>query len=343
MRILIIGGTGNIFSTGTTRALVQQGHEVVLYNRRHSIVEGIKQITGNRKDHDLFERQMAEEKYFDCVIDMICFVPDDAKSIVRAFKGKTGQYIFCSTGDVYTKPAKHYPVSEDAERNPSPSILYPFTYATNKLACERIFEEANANGDFAVTIIRPACTYNESYPPVALFGTPMNLLRRIRLGRPVIVLGNGTHFFVCSHRDDVGKAFVVAAGNAKTFGKSYNVTGDEIITWNEYYQIIAKAMNSPPIELVHIPTDILCRISPKSADWLKYISFHNLYDNSEAKRDLAYKYTISWEDGVRQMISYQDTYGNIESCPDYPLYDKIIGRWKQLGDALAEELSVMDE
>ena len=343
MRILIIGGTGNIFSTATTKALAEQGNEVVLYNRGHRIVEGVKQIKGDRKDYALFERQMAEEKHFDCVVDMIGFVPEDAKSVVRAFKGKTAQYIFCSTGDVYTKPAIRYPITENAERNPSPSIVYPYTYATNKLACERIFEKADANGDFAATIIRPACTYNESYPPVALFGTPLNLLRRIRLGKPVIMVGNGTHFFLCSHRDDVGKAFAAAAGNTKTFGKSYNVTGDEIMTWNEYYQIIAKAMNSSPLELVHIPTDILCRISPKSVDWLKYISFHNLYDNSAAKQDLGYTYTVPWEEGIRRMIAYQDARGAIDSCPDNPFYDAIVDKWKQFGEKLVEELSPMDE
>lgn len=342
MKILIIGGTGNIFSTATTRSLADQGNEVVLYNRGRIIMEGIRHIKGNRKDHVLFERQMAEEKYFDCVIDMICFAPEDAMSIVRAFKGKIGQYIFCSTTDVYTKPSKHYPVKENEERNPSPSITYTYSYAHNKVLCEKIFEEAGERGDFAVTILRPGGTYNESIQPVPMFGTAMNLLKRIRRSKSVIILGNGNHFFVCSHRDDVGKVFAAAVGNVKTFGKSYNVSGDETMTWKEYYQTIARVMRVD-LKPVYIPTDILCRISPKSAVWCEYISFNNLYDNNAAKKDLGYKYTVTWEEGLRQMIAYQDARGNIDRYPDYPFHDMIIDRWEKMSEVLAGELSPIDE
>ena len=111
MRVLIIGGTG-IISTGITRQLVERNDDVVLYNRGQtsSLVEGdYMTITGNRKNFPVFEKQMQEAGAFDCVIDMFCFLPEEAESAVRAFKGRTGQYIFCSTVDVYTKPAITYP------------------------------------------------------------------------------------------------------------------------------------------------------------------------------------------------------------------------------------------
>ena len=113
MRLLIIGGTG-IISTGITRLLVERGDDVVLYNRGRttSLVEGnYTTIAGNRKDFPTFEKQMREAGTFDCVIDMFCFLPEEAESAVRAFAGRTGQYIFCSTVDVYTKPCcrvSHY-------------------------------------------------------------------------------------------------------------------------------------------------------------------------------------------------------------------------------------------
>ncbi|MEZ4675771.1 MAG: hypothetical protein R2932_16215 [Caldilineaceae bacterium] len=124
MRILIIGGTG-IISTGITRLLLERGDEVVLYNRgqRPSQVEGnYTTITGDRKDFARFEGQMQEAGTFDCVIDMVCYLPEEAASAVRAFKGRTAHYIFCSTVDVYTKPAAAYPITEAAERQPSPAV-----------------------------------------------------------------------------------------------------------------------------------------------------------------------------------------------------------------------------
>lgn len=152
MRVLIIGGTG-LISTAITRTLIARGDAVVLYNRGQTdadIPEGYDTITGNRKDYAAFEAQMAEVGSFDAVIDMIGFVPVDVESAVRAFRGNIGQFIFCSTVDVYTKPAQHYPIREDAARQPMSS----FPYAYNKAKCERLLEEAHGRGDFPVTIAR---------------------------------------------------------------------------------------------------------------------------------------------------------------------------------------------
>lgn len=110
-RILIVGGTGTI-STGITRLLAERGDDVVLYNRGQHVSKiegGFTTMLGDRTDLATFEDQMHEAGTFDCVIDMVCFQPDEAESALRAFAGRTGQYIFCSTVDVYTKPAAAYP------------------------------------------------------------------------------------------------------------------------------------------------------------------------------------------------------------------------------------------
>jgi nucleoside-diphosphate-sugar epimerase len=86
---------------------------------------------------------------------MICFLAEEAKSAIRDFKGRALQYVFCSTTDVDTKPAKHFPTREDEERKP----LKELPYAWEKAECERLFEQAHERGDFALTIIRPSATF----------------------------------------------------------------------------------------------------------------------------------------------------------------------------------------
>ncbi|MDQ1285318.1 MAG: uncharacterized protein QG663_726, partial [Thermodesulfobacteriota bacterium] len=81
-----------------------------------------------------------------------------------------------STVDTYTKPAKRYPVTEDAERNPSPF----FPYAYNKGKCENILTAAYERGDFPLTIIRPAYTYGEGRGILHTFGGGNYYLKRIR-------------------------------------------------------------------------------------------------------------------------------------------------------------------
>jgi nucleoside-diphosphate-sugar epimerase len=341
MKILIIGGTGNI-STAITRILVARGDDVTLYNRGQTHVDipgDYKAIVGDRYAHAAFEAQMAEAGPFDCAIDMIGYAPQDVASAVRAFGGRVGQYIFCSTVDVFTKPARRYPVTEGGECQPSPT----FPYAYNKALCENILWDAHQRGDLALTIIRPAQTYNDSHCPIALIGPGPHFLSRVHQGKPILILGDGTSFWVAAHRDDVGPAFVNAIDNPKALGKAYNVTGDEWMTWEQYYRTVAKVMSAPPLNLVHIPTDLLGRMTPQAAEWcVENFHYNNLFDNTAAKTDLGFRYTISWEEGVRRMVAWHDARGEIDDCPAYPLYDQIISVWQRLSDRAVNELAGLD-
>ena len=236
MKVLIIGGTGNM-STAITRNLLARGEETVHFNndeKRPQEFAGVRTIFGDRTRHAEFEAAMAGER-FDCVIDMIGYEPEDAKSDVRAFAGKTGQFIFCSTVDVYTKPAKRLPVREDEERKPSPA----FGYAYKKAICEAALWEADARGDFPLTVIRPAATYNDAWCPISLLGPGETFLQRVRLGKPLILLGDGQSIWVSTHRDDVARAIANAVGNPKARGRAYNVMGEEFMTWEQYYLTVA--------------------------------------------------------------------------------------------------------
>ena len=114
--------------------------------------------------------------------------------------------------------------------------------------------------------MRPSQTYGEGGTIVHTLGWKTTYLDRIRKGKPIIVQGDGSCLWAACHIEDVGRGFVGAAGNSKAFGKSYNLTGEEWMTWNRYNEGVAKAMNAPAPRQVHIPTDLLG----------KRISTHNL-------------------------------------------------------------------
>ena len=338
MKVLIIGGTG-LISTAIARGLLERGNDVTLYHRSVTdaqVLGGLKAIGGDRTNYPVFEAQMAEAGSFDCVIDMVGYLPEDAQSIAHAFKGRIGQLIFCSTVDVYRKPANRYPIREDEERRAAPS----FPYALNKVKCEAILFEAHQRGDFPVTVIRPAYTYSEGRGPIHSFGGSTVYLDRMRKGKPIVVHGDGNSLWAACHRDDVGRAFVEAAGNPKTFGKAYHVTGEEWMTWNRYHQGVAEAMGTPSPTLVHIPTDLLAKVAPKRA-WIcaENFQFNNIFDNSAAKTDLGFRYTIPWVEGVRRMVAWLDEHGRIENSDDDPFDDRLIAAWERLGTAMAQELA----
>jgi len=329
MRILIVGGTG-IISTGITRLLIARGDDVVLYNRglRPSLVEGnYTTITGDRKEFPNFENQMQEAGTFDCVIDMVCYLPEEAESAIRAFKGRTGQYIFCSTVDVYTKPAAAYPITESAERLPSEK----FPYAYNKARCEELLFAAHERGDLVVTSIRPGHTYGEGGNNLLhALGQGNYHVDRLKKGQPIIVHGNGTSFWPTCHRDDVSVAFVGAIGNEKAKGHGYHVAGEEWMTWEGYHQGLAKAIGAKAPEYVYIPTDVLVRMAHQEAALCEVnFNYNNLFDNTAASRDLGFRVTVPWIEGARRTIEWLEENGKLEKSEDYPFYDRIIEAWRQ--------------
>lgn len=240
MRVLIIGGTGNI-SSAIAAQLIGRGDQVVLYNRgkiRPQFEGEYQVIVGDRTDHARFEAQVRQAGVFDCAIDMIGYEPEDAHSAVRACRGRVGRFVFCSTVDVYTKSGARYPVREDAERSPAPA----FPYAYKKAQLERILEAAQEEGAFLLTITRPAATYNDSSAPIPLVGKGTLVFHRLRRGLPLILLGDGTSLWVIWHRDDVARAFVAALDNPAAAGRSYHVTGEQWLTWEIYYQTAARVL-----------------------------------------------------------------------------------------------------
>lgn len=327
MNILIIGGTG-LISTPITRMLLEQGHSVTHFNRGNKQDEffDVQTIVGDRTNYETFKRLLGSHT-FDCVIDMVCYKLADAKSVVETFQGNVGHYIFCSTVDVYTKPSPFYPITEDALRKPSKE----FMYAYDKARCEEILSSAYEQSNFPVTIIRPAYTYREGVGILHTFGWSTDYLQRIRTGKPIITHGDGNSFWVACHAEDVARAFVNAIGKTQTIGKSYHVAGEEWMTWNQYHETVAKALGCERPEIIHIPTDVLYKLAPEQSFWTKVnFQFNNIFDNTAARRDLDFRYTLIWLEGAKRMISWLDANKKIEgSSIDH--YEPVLQEWKKLG------------
>ncbi|SEO73968.1 NAD-dependent epimerase/dehydratase family protein [Paenibacillus sp. OV219] len=343
-RVLIIGGTGLISTAITKQLLARSDVEVWHYNRglgnQAEVSEGVRTIHGDRTDYARFEAQMAEAGPFDGVIDMIGFKAEEAESAVRAFHGRVGHYIYCSTVDVYSKQGNAYPVAEDGERNASPS----FPYAYNKVLSENILFAAHDAERFPVTIIRPAQTYGGSGTAVPSVADGNYQMKRLREGRPIIVHGDGMSIWVACHRDDVARAFVNAIGNEVALGKAYNVTGEEWMTYDRYWRIVAQELGVREPSIVHIPTDLLGKLLPKRAEWcVENFRYNNIYDNSAARRDLDFRYTVTWEEGIRDVIRVLDESGAIEAAGERPWYDALLTSWSEAECLMEVKMVGMDD
>ncbi len=337
MHVLLIGGTG-LISTGITRQLVEAGYEVTCFTRGESeetIPDRVRFITGDRNEPDDLQRAVEAEP--DCVIDMVCFSPEQAEAAIDTFGGTIDQFVYCSTVDVYHRPPERNPVTESAEREPAVS-----EYGEKKAAAEDVFMEADGRA-FATTIIRPWHTYGEGGSVLHTLGYGTYFLDRLWEGKPVIVHGDGTSIWAPCHRDDVARAFVAAVGNETAYGEAYHVTSEEHITWNQYYRRVARAIGAPEPDLVHIPTRQLLEILPDRTYPLEaHFQYSSVFDNAKARRDLDYRYTIAFEDGVRRTVERLKADDAIDPW-DTEDDDVIIEAWNEALNAFEERVSISQQ
>jgi nucleoside-diphosphate-sugar epimerase len=339
MKVLIIGGTG-LISSSIVRRLLARGDEVSVVNRAVStrrLPDGVKRLIADRHDLNAFQSAIASGAPWDVVIDMICYHPDEAEAMARILPGLCRQYVVTSTIDVYQKPASRYPYTE---QEPHAGLG---DYAVNKVACEQILWAAHSHGDLPLTVIRPAATYGDRHLPVHSLGRRTTYLDRLRRGKPIVVHGDGSSFWVSCHADDVSRAFEGAAGNEATIGNSYHATGEEWLTWDQHHAVIAQHIGAPPPTIVHIPTDALAKLAPvRTAVVAQNFQFNNIFDNTAARRDLGFEYTIRLAQGVPSWYRSLDEAGLIENSDDDPLEDALITAWERHLSGAIEELSALD-
>ena len=335
MKILIIGGTG-LISTEISNQLIERKVDLTLYNRGQttSRLKGrTKTIRGDRKEHLQFEEEIRRSGPWDCIIDIICSDPGDAECMNRAARGITTQLIFCSTSNVYPKPASRYPVRENEP------LGAKFKNGIDKAQCEGIHLGAHKRGDYNATILRPGHTYGDVGPILHSLGSNSSFLDRMMKGKAICVHGDGYGLWSACHAGDVARAFVSACDNEESYGEVYNVTSDEWITWKQYYETIAAGLDVASLNLINIPTRILSEISPKrSAQCGRSFQYPGIYDNSRAREDLRYRCEISLKEGMKRNLNWLLSEKKIVHWEDDPEYDEIIDAFLKGSWSLTSEL-----
>ena len=262
MKVLFIGGTGNISSSITRRCLAR-GDEVWLFNRGNdrSFEElGAHYIIGNARDpEDL--REKLKDKYFDVAVNFVLFTMKDTVATFEALNGRVGHFFFISSATVYQKPSLNTPITPDTP------LKNPYSeYARTKIAGEMYFLERYREDDFPVTIVRPSHTYGEKWlvvgPPM-MWNTPhWTLADRILKGKPVIVHGTGHSLWTATHADDFAYAFCGLMGNQRAIGHQFHITNDEAMSWDAIINTYGPILGVKP-RIVHVPVDFMAKYKPE--------------------------------------------------------------------------------
>ena len=336
MKVLFIGGTGNI-SLASTRLAAELGMEVTLLRRGQrtaDLPEGVRTIAADIGDEEAVAKALGKQ-IFDAVVDWIAFTPADIERDIRIFRDRARQFLFISSASAYQKPVGHYLITE------STPLANPYwQYSRDKIACEDRLTKAYREEGFPITIVRPSLTYGDTQIVLAVnsWQKSWTAVDRMRRGKEVIVPGDGSSLWVITHNSDFAQGLVGLLGHRQAIGHAFHITSDEVMTWDQYYRITAQAAGVEA-RIVHIPSDFLGAAMPDEVGNLtgdKAVSV--VFDNSKIKRFVpGYCAKVSFAQGIQRTVEWFDADSRRKQVDEAAnaSWDKLIDAYESgLGEAL---------
>ncbi len=308
MRILIMGGT-RFIGVYLTKILVEQGHDVVLFNRgkKPAPVEGITQIHGDRTDASQLKEKLSQEQ-FDAIFDNNGRELSDTQPLAEIFKDRVKHFVYMSSAGVYLKSDQLPHVEGDP--------VDPKSRHKGKHETEAFLTQLG----LPWTSIRPTYIYGpQNYNDLEAW-----FFDRIVRDRPIPIPGNGMHITQFGHCKDLSVAMAAVLGNETAVGQIYNVSGDRYVTFDGLARACAEAAGKSPdaVQLVHY--------DPKQFDFGKRKAFplrvqHFFASVNKAKTELNWQPEYDLLSGLRD--SFQNDYqasGRHESDIDLSVDDEIL-------------------
>ncbi|MBD8610693.1 NAD(P)-dependent oxidoreductase [Frigoribacterium sp. CFBP 13729] len=270
MRVVVIGATGHVGGYLVPR-LVLAGHDVVAVSRgtsapyrEHAAWASVERVQLDREVGDAdgsFGRAIAD-LHADVVVDLICFTPASALSLVEALRGSGTVLLHCGTIWVHG-PSAEVPVTEEARRTPVGE------YGTQKAEIERLLlAESRRPGGVPSAVLHPGHITGPGWPMINAVGNlDLDVWEALAAGREVVMPGLGLETVHHVHADDVAQAFQLAVERpAQAVGESFHVVSERAVTLRGLAEQVARIFGQEAHLTVASFDDFCAQRSPESAD-----------------------------------------------------------------------------
>lgn len=277
-RILILGGTRNLGHVCAVH-LLKAGHSVTTLNRGRTPDElpaGIERLRGDRHD-DASMRAAIGSREFDLVLDNTTYNEVEARQAAGVFHGRTGRYVFVSSGQVYlVRENLRRPFREEdyagAVMGEPPSGTddhASWLYGIDKRLAEQVFEDAGEVLDFPFTTLRLPMIASERDH----YGRIQGYVARLLDGEPLLIPDEPSlplrHVYV----GDVARVVDGLTRSSTGIGSAFNISFGTSMSHREFIDFLRRETDSSS-EVVAVDrsaleaADLLPACAPFSGRWM---------------------------------------------------------------------------
>lgn len=186
-------------------------------------------------------------------------------------------------------------------------------YSRAKVAAEKDLWAMHKAGKIKLTVIKPSWLYGPRDR-----ATIFRLAKMLREGKTKI-LGDGENRLNVVHAGNVAEAAILAADSDKALGQAYNCCNDGVMKQKEWMNLLAAELGAPPVTK-HVPYKVAYTVAfilecighafklkkpPMVTRYVVWLMGRRCFFSAEkARKELGWKSTISYQEGVKQTIAW---------------------------------------
>lgn len=232
MKILIIGGTGNIGRNIISNINLKE-HEVFSISQKKKIKD--KKIKSYRFDYykNFAKIKKITTKYkFDVVINLICFNSNQAKRDYNLYKNSISKYIFISSTSVYKNIQNVILENSKTENTEN-------TYIKGKIEAEKFLKNNTKN--FPFIILRICQIYGEDNIPTLFKKRSFTVLNDMYTNKRVFLPYGVNNRWKLIHVNDLAKIIIkiFTSSNKNILNNIFNIVPDKTYSWSKIYNMYA--------------------------------------------------------------------------------------------------------
>lgn len=303
-RVLVTGGAGFIGSHVVDRLIAEDLEVIVLDNlqggklnniQQHKGKENFRFVLGDVRDLNLvgdLVRDVDAVFHYAALISIVRSMEDPAlvndvnvngtlNLLKASLDSGVKRFIFASSAAVYGD-TENLPIKEKSDLNP----LSP--YGVSKLAAESYAEVFYKAFGLRTVCLRFFNVYGTRQVNGPYSGVITQFMDRLSKDLPLVIEGDGEQTRDFVHVRDVVEANMLALKNAGSVGDATNIASGKATTINQLAESLLEITHRTRLKIVHA--------KPRAGDIR-----HSVADISRAERELNYRPSMSFEDGLKEL------------------------------------------